>query len=219
MKSKNIIFESKRVRSTFGLNSFNPLLLEDISRYKNHGTLVGATWTRLPSGLWVLSFDGNDSVRIPYAANLAIGAGSGTRWCWLKLPAITDSQAWVVKRDAGGRDYNFYIAGVVRLPSSYNGTAAVAANTAIGVSVWACILTGISGGNTYFWLNGEPDGIQAQAAGTTTQTLDVFIGQNGIGTVYFPNGTQIALVGGTNTLVTDAFAKEFYSKTKHLFGV
>ena len=30
----------------------------DVSRYKRHGTINGATWTRLPSGLWVLSFNG-----------------------------------------------------------------------------------------------------------------------------------------------------------------
>lgn len=32
----------------------------DRSPYGNAGTITGATWTRLPSGLWVLSFDGND---------------------------------------------------------------------------------------------------------------------------------------------------------------
>ena len=32
----------------------------DRSPYGNTGTITGATWTRLPSGLWVLSFDGTD---------------------------------------------------------------------------------------------------------------------------------------------------------------
>ncbi len=34
--------------------------LHDRSPYGNAGTIVGATWIRLPSGLWCLSFDGSD---------------------------------------------------------------------------------------------------------------------------------------------------------------
>jgi hypothetical protein len=32
----------------------------DYSDYANHGTITGASWVRLPSGLWVNSFDGTD---------------------------------------------------------------------------------------------------------------------------------------------------------------
>jgi hypothetical protein len=35
-------------------------IVEDISGFDNNGTITGATWTRLPSGLWCLSFDGTD---------------------------------------------------------------------------------------------------------------------------------------------------------------
>lgn len=34
--------------------------LHDRSAYGNSGAIVGATWIRLPSGLWCLSFDGSD---------------------------------------------------------------------------------------------------------------------------------------------------------------
>ena len=34
--------------------------IHDRSPYGNHGTIIGATWKMLPSGLWVLSFDGGD---------------------------------------------------------------------------------------------------------------------------------------------------------------
>ena len=34
--------------------------IHDRSPYGNVGTVFGATWVRLPGGLWVLSFDGND---------------------------------------------------------------------------------------------------------------------------------------------------------------
>jgi len=32
----------------------------DRSPYGNHGTITGATWKRLPSGLWYLDYDGTD---------------------------------------------------------------------------------------------------------------------------------------------------------------
>lgn len=34
--------------------------LLDTSRYGNDGTITGATWTQLPSGLWYLLYDGTD---------------------------------------------------------------------------------------------------------------------------------------------------------------
>ena len=45
----------------------------DRSPYGNQGTITGAVWTRLPSGLWVLSFDGiDDKVTITNAPSLNI---------------------------------------------------------------------------------------------------------------------------------------------------
>lgn len=34
--------------------------IHDRSPYGNNGTIVGASWVKLPSGLWCLSFDGSD---------------------------------------------------------------------------------------------------------------------------------------------------------------
>lgn len=45
----------------------------DRSPFSNHGTITGATWKRLPSGLWLLNFDGDDSIDCgdPVALRLA----------------------------------------------------------------------------------------------------------------------------------------------------
>src|SRR3990167_10553439 len=43
----------------------------DRSRYQNHGTITGATWKRLPSGVWVMSFDGtDDNILLPTVSAL-----------------------------------------------------------------------------------------------------------------------------------------------------
>jgi hypothetical protein len=36
--------------------------IRDLSGKANHGTITGATWVRLPSGLWVNNFDGTDDI-------------------------------------------------------------------------------------------------------------------------------------------------------------
>lgn len=56
----------------------------DRSPYGNHGAITGATWTRLPSGLWCLNFDGTDDlISVNHNVNL-IGMGSLTFEWWEK---------------------------------------------------------------------------------------------------------------------------------------
>jgi len=60
MKAKGLVLEGQRFRSPDEVAP--PLYLPDVSRFGNDGVFgAGAaapTWTRLPSGLWVLTFDG-----------------------------------------------------------------------------------------------------------------------------------------------------------------
>ena len=55
----------------------------DRSPYGNHGTIIGAVWKRLPSGLWCLDFDGlDDNVNCGNASAFDI-TGSFSAWIWL----------------------------------------------------------------------------------------------------------------------------------------
>jgi 3D (Asp-Asp-Asp) domain-containing protein len=48
-------------------------------RTANHGTITGATWLRLPSGLWVNSFDGtDDKITISDNDRFTFSSGGGT---------------------------------------------------------------------------------------------------------------------------------------------
>lgn len=59
----------------------------DRSPYGNVGTITGATWTRLPRGLWCLDFDGvDDYIAIPQTASMS-GWTAGTIGIWLNMRA------------------------------------------------------------------------------------------------------------------------------------
>jgi len=64
----------------------------DMSPYGNHGAIIGATWKKLPSGLWCLFFDGTeDYVTVTTSASLNI------------LNAIT-VKMWLRERTQGIND-------------------------------------------------------------------------------------------------------------------
>ena len=68
-------------------------VIRDRSPYGNDGTIMGATWTRLPSGLWVLDFDGTDDwVSVNDVDSLTFLSGAVDIPCTVK--------AWVKMTDA-----------------------------------------------------------------------------------------------------------------------
>ncbi len=77
------------------------LTLYDMSRYKNNGTMVGAgnpDWVRLPSGLWVLDFNGTTS-RIDCGTDPSLYlAWSFTIEVWFKTNTITGGFDAIVAR-------------------------------------------------------------------------------------------------------------------------
>lgn len=61
----------------------------DRSPYGNHGTIVGPTWRREPSGLCGLSFDGDDYVNIDAVVADIAADTKGTWMTWVKLDDAT----------------------------------------------------------------------------------------------------------------------------------
>jgi len=104
--------------------------LQDRSFYGNHGTIIGATWAKLPSGLWVLSFDGTDDyVQVPHSSSLNIDSAI-TLEVWTKVLSptmnvntypIAKSSAYQIRHGFGLACYLFdlYIDGAYRSTPDY----------------------------------------------------------------------------------------------------
>ncbi len=119
MKAKGCVFEGKRFRSPDGVAP--PLSLPDMSRFGNDGVFgAGAaapTWVRLPSGLWVLYFDGGDYISLGVDTFDTLYPGttySGTFEVWMRYPTASASRhflnvegGWLVYHNPAGQIYAF----------------------------------------------------------------------------------------------------------------
>jgi len=93
----------------------------DRSPYGNIGTITGATWKRLPSGLWCLDFDGTDDfVEIAYNEGLNVD-GHFTVKTWFNAEVFTQN--------------NFYPALVSRMLGN-SGFTLEKTNNALTFSLW-----------------------------------------------------------------------------------
>ena len=56
----------------------------DHSGYRNDGTITGAIWGRTATGLWTLSFDGDDWADCGSGASLVMGTQDWAVEAWVK---------------------------------------------------------------------------------------------------------------------------------------
>ena len=194
----------------------------DRSPYGNVGTIIGATWTRLPSGLWVMSFDGDDDY---------VNCGSGTS---LNIIAEMSIEAWV-KRDtidalmrivgldeAETRGYEFGWRANNKLAFTYYGIADVESSgpAFTDTTNWhqvAVVKTGSTGNWTYtFYVDGVVDGTNTSAQNVPARTKATRIGSS-VDAFYFDG--FIALPRVYNRALSALEIQNHFNREKHLFGV
>jgi len=80
----------------------------DRSPYGNIGAITGASWVRLPSGLWCLDFDGtDDKVTVSNATSLQPGSRDFTIIVWVKVENFTDGLTAMGLINKGGTTQGF----------------------------------------------------------------------------------------------------------------
>jgi hypothetical protein len=132
----------------------------DNSGYSNNGTITGATWVKLKSGLWVNSFAATNVIRC--GTSIDIGTSDFSFLTWAKVATSADWRA-IFFNMSGPVGYNWmFQAGTdkVRLEmGDSTGTVSGTSTSAAADNVWHLI--GISAtrtGNVIFYKDGRADG-------------------------------------------------------------
>lgn len=202
--------------------------IQDRSPGANPGTITGATWKRLPSGLWYLSFDGNDDVvTIPHHPNLQ-SAEAITIKLWLNPTTLSNWKGIFGKTtsDDWNNGYGAYV---------FNGTGCTVRawvnnylsyplTLNIAAGQWQhVVITYNRAWGAVGALRGYINGILANAVDATAQiganAAPLLWGRTSVGSGYYFAGA-IALaevVPGSGWSALDA--RNSFNREKHLFGV
>lgn len=191
----------------------------------NDGTITGATWTRLPSGLWVLDFDGVASnIVIADNASLAFGTSDFTFEVWIK-PSVTcgalarifskQGAVWVFFRLSGGKVQCNIFDGV--------DTASVLAVSDLRDAKWhyvaaTCDRDSATGFQAYVAGVASGVAVDPTLVGSVTAAVALDIGRYAPGPAEYYKGT-IALPRVYTRALSAAEILGHYNQERHLFGV
>lgn len=193
--------------------------IHDRSPYGNHGTVTGATWKRLPSGLWCLSFDGTDDlVTVPHTSELDIATGSFTFKCWVWGDSASADTVYMMRK--GGAKY-WQLRTSLKHPlfilyDGANSPQAQDNNTDLDDETWHQIV-GVRdyGQKLHLYVGGVEAATTNDTAGSIADTGDLVIGNL---TSSWCKG-KIALQLVTHGAWTALDAQNSFNREKHLFGV
>ncbi len=171
----------------------------------NNGTITGAAWGQLPSGLPYLSFDGSDDqIAIPAQSMTDI-----TALVWLN-PTIEATVRTFF--DIG--NLLISIENITqKISVNREGAGSVVSDTALD-GTWQLVGVVINGANTLFYLNGEADGSQAN---TTFTAGSSFIGRYHGAGQFYDGGLAIPRL--SDAAFSATLMAEIYQQERHLFGV
>lgn len=207
----------------------------DRSSYSNHATINGATWTRLPSGLWALSFDGNDYIDTDIVLNDLAATTRGTWMTWAKFDDAT-SAANPYLVSFGNTDADEFIA-------TYVGAYLYAQLKVAGAFKWYIRTTAVvlsdgiyahialvqNGTAPIFVVNGVERALTwitevdktvwfSGCAGLDNGRIGC-ISYNNNGNSTFLSGVDLSLEKFISENLTVAQVRDVYNQEKHLLGV
>ena len=207
----------------------------DASSYGNHGTIYGATWTRLPSGPWCLSFDGvDDYIDVGNRAilnSLADADGIFTAEAWIKSATTTrgtilgwgntaTTQPFMLLQVDGGDDLGYGVGALTLYKRDSDGTDLLSLGKSgkpVNDNSWHYVVLAREE-NDFYRL--YIDGSEWVSATLNTDALIVnsvgFGGANYNGWTFLLNG----LISGGRVYNRPLSALEIqnrYNQTKHLF--
>ncbi len=184
----------------------------DRSPYANVGTITGATWVRLPSGLWCLSFDGGDDwIGITANAALQMGAGDWSAEAWINITAGLSNYCGVVAFDNDG--IVFRTSGQLGLLQ--DGDLVKGGGAAWSTGVWHHAVVTRSG-TTYKVYKDTVDVSSTLSQLNYNLAGIYYVGRGNAGSVY---KGLIGEVKVYNRVLSALDIQNHFNREKHLFGV
>ncbi len=201
--------------------------IQDRSFCANPGTITGATWKRLPSGLWYLSFDGNDDlVTIPHHPNLQPTDAITIKF-WLKPVSLVDWDQIFGKTsgDPWSDGYGAYVfnSGGYTVKAWVNNYTVNPLSLKIDIGKWQhVVITYNRAWGTTGALRGYVNAVPATPANATAQiganTANLLWGKTSSGGYYFDGAIVLAeIIPSCGWSALDA--RNSFDREKHLFGV
>jgi hypothetical protein len=200
-------------------------VIKDLSGYSNHGTITGATWVRLPSGLMVNSFDGTDDIiNCGSGASLDAITGNVTSLAWINATSLGEGNVGVVLRKGDfGSGSGFFLSCVgaqtIRAVVYVGGVAKVCpmADNSITFGKWALAAMTNDGSNVTAYVN-QASGVPTASGAITDHSVSDLCMGNDKGTAYTFLG-YIALPRIFNTALSATQINGIFQSERGLFGV
>ncbi len=188
----------------------------DRSGYGNHGTIAGATWKVLPSGLPSLSFDNNDDY-----LGCGVFADSENEF-WVSLWFILDStpsNAYLFVKDDTERVFAYFdVTPVIRFRTFGYGDNFNTAGGSVTEGVWHNLVAKLSStAGSEMWVDTVSVVTDAGNKLSPDGGIVYFGNSSNIGTNGF--GGRIALQQVFTTALSNATRLDMYNRKRHLFGV
>ncbi len=195
----------------------------------NHGAISGATWTRLPSGLWGLSFDGDDYVNITNSTTMRFLTG-GLIFAWVNATSLATVNRRIIDKSTNTSALNgYYFSGVADATSITVSVSDVGTFSSAGALVtgkW--ILVGTNINNTarkiYSSVSGAVADVTSVAGGVTLPAdaaVDVRVGNRAGAS----DRGWIGNIWGTRMIPAHPVANDLgvlntvLNRERHLFGI
>lgn len=199
----------------------------DRSSYGNHGSITGATWTKLPSGIWCLSFDGTDDcVDCGNSASLDL-TNMIVFEAWVNLDTLAQD-AYLLDQSvpsASGKWpiglYNSSDRIFVGIPASMMGLIGISSYLTAGQYQHWVVVYDIANATFNFYLNGVEKSLSDVGNYYTGGTLEHLAIGARLDTGGPASGLagDIAMVRIYNRRLSTLEIQNHFNQEKHLFGV
>ena len=214
MKVSGLVLETER-----SLVAPDTVTMADLSRFANNGVMTTMTWVRLPSGLYVMNFNGaNGYVAVATNASLnMINALSLEAWVLATTPANNRSflSKFYQATPGGNLDFSLDTQGGSWRATSANITGSVASLAAITANVWYHLVLAYSTTALTFYVNGVLQGTDATPGVITGANFPLWLGLYGAN--YFAG--QIVGVNIYNYTLTAGQALNYFTASRDWFSV